>query len=38
LLILDWLQRYRDMRRMWSGFSKNYKDLISITGLKAFHK
>jgi hypothetical protein len=38
LLILDWLQRYRDMRRMWSGFSKNYRDLISITGLKAFHK
>jgi len=38
LLILDWLQRYRDMRRMWSGFNKNYKDLISITGLKAFHK
>jgi hypothetical protein len=38
LLILDWLQRYREMRRMWSRFSKNYKDLISITGLKAFHK
>jgi len=37
-LILDWLQRYKDMRRMWSRFRKNYKDLISITGLRAFHK
>ena len=36
-LLLDWLQGYRDMRRMWKRFRKNYKDLISITGLRAFH-
>lgn len=38
LFLLDWLQWYRDMRRMWNRFRKNYKDLISITGLKAFHR
>jgi hypothetical protein len=37
-LLLDWLQSYRDMRRMWNGFRKNYKDLISLTGLRAFHR
>ena len=37
-LLLDWLQGYRDMRRMWIGFKNDYKDLISITGLRAFHR
>ena len=37
-LLLDWLQGYRDMRRMWNRFRKNYKDLILITGLRAFHR
>jgi len=36
-LLLDWLQWYKDMRRMWIRFKKDNKDLISITGLKAFH-
>ena len=36
-LLLDWLQWYKDMRRMWNRFRRNYKDLISITGLRAFH-
>ena len=36
-ILLDWLQWYKDMRRMWNRFKKDYKDLISITGLKAFH-
>lgn len=36
-LILDSLQWYKDMRRMWNRFRKNYKDLISITGLRSFH-
>ena len=36
-LLLDWLQWYKDMRKMWKKFRKNYKDLISITGIKAFH-
>ena len=38
LIILDWLQGYRDMRRMWMKFKNDYKDLISITGLRAFHR
>jgi len=37
LLLLDWLQHYKDMRSMWKGFKKNYKDHISTTGLRAFH-
>jgi hypothetical protein len=37
-LLLDWIQCYRDMRRMWMGFMNDYKDLISITGLRAFHR
>ena len=36
-ILLDWLQWYKDMRKMWERFRKNYKDLISITGLRAFH-
>lgn len=38
LLLLDWLHSYKDMRRLWDKFRRNYKDLISITGLKAFHR
>ena len=29
-ILLDWLQWYKDMRKMWERFRKNYKDLISI--------
>jgi hypothetical protein len=36
-ILLDWLQWYKDMRRMWHRFRKNYKDLTSNTGLRAFH-
>ena len=36
-LLLDWLQWYKDMRRRWHRFRNNYKDLISNTGLRAFH-
>ena len=36
-LLLDWLHWYKDMRKMWNGFRRNYKDLISITVLRAFH-
>lgn len=38
LLILDWLQEYKDMTKFWENFKKVSKGLISITGLKAFHK
>jgi len=38
LLILDWLQEYKDMNKFWRMLKRDYKDLISITALKAFHK
>jgi hypothetical protein len=37
-LLLDWFQRYKDMGKLWKRFSKHYRGLISITGLKAFQK
>jgi hypothetical protein len=38
LLIFNWIQYYRDMGRFWSHFRKRYKGLISLTGLKVYHK
>lgn len=38
LLILDWLQEYKNIASFWKTFKKVNKGLISITGLKAFHK
>ena len=35
-ILLDWLQWYKDMRKMWGRFRKDYKNLISITGVRAF--
>jgi hypothetical protein len=36
LLILNWLQHYKNMGRFWTRFKEAYKDLIGITGLKVF--
>ncbi len=38
LLILNWLQLYKDMRKFWRYFRRAYKDLIGITGLDVCHK
>ena len=38
LLVLDWLQLYKNMPKFWARFRKIYKDLVRITGLRAFHK
>jgi hypothetical protein len=38
LLLLDWLQEYKNMYQLWKRIKMDYKDLISITGLKAFRK
>ena len=38
LLLLDCLQCYRDMRKFWNFFGKNYQGMAEIIGLKAFHK
>ena len=38
LLLLDWLQFYKDMRKFWNRFRRAYKGLIRATGLEAFHR
>jgi hypothetical protein len=38
LLVLNWLQLYKDMGRFWNRFRRVYKDLIVATGLEVFHK
>ncbi len=38
LLVLNWLQYYRNMRRFWTGFKRAYKGLVKMTGLKVFLK
>jgi len=36
LLLLRWLQSYRDLHALWKHLLKHYPDLIAITGMKAF--
>ncbi len=36
LLLLRWLQYYRDMNALWKHLQKNYSGLIETTGMKAF--
>ncbi len=38
LLILNWLQFYKDMRKFWKRFRRAYKDLVKISGLDVYHK
>ena len=38
LLFLDRVQDYRDMKIFWKRFRKKHKDLVRLTGLKAFHR
>lgn len=38
LLVLDWLQYYKDMRRFCKRFGRAYKDLVRITGMVVYHK
>jgi len=38
LLVLNWLQFYKDMGKFWRRFRRVYKDLIAVTGLEMFHK
>ncbi len=35
LLLLDWLQEYRDLNAMWRTFRKRHRDLVRITGMRA---
>lgn len=36
LLLLRWLQYYRDLGALWKHLHKHYPDLLALTGLKAF--
>jgi len=36
LLLLDCIQRYRDMRKFWNFFGKNYQGMAEIVGLVCF--
>jgi hypothetical protein len=36
LLLLSWLQYYRDLSAMWKHLQRSYPDLIAATGMKAF--
>jgi hypothetical protein len=38
LLLFHWLQYYSDMRRLWAAFRRRYRDLVTATGLQAFHR
>ena len=38
LLVLEWLQYYKDMRRFWKRFGRAYRDLVRITGMVVYHK
>ncbi|MGH7393059.1 MAG: DUF6642 family protein [Candidatus Rokuibacteriota bacterium] len=36
LVLFDRLQEYRHMHRFWETFKRRYRDLIGVTGLRAF--
>ncbi len=38
LFLLDSVQSYRDMRKFWNFFRRNYQGMMEVIGLKAFHK
>ncbi len=38
LLILNWLQYYKDMRKCWNRFRRAYRDMVEISGLDVYHK
>lgn len=36
LLLLRWLQYYRDLNALWKHLRRNYADLIDLSGMKAY--
>lgn len=38
LLLLDWIQYYKDMHKFWDSFKTAYRNLVVSTGLRVFHK
>ena len=36
LLLLSSIQRYKNMRRFWSGFKKAYRPFVRLTGMEVF--
>jgi hypothetical protein len=37
LLILNWLQFYKDMRKFWKSFRRVYRDMVGMSGLDVYH-
>ena len=38
LLILNWLQFYKDLRKFWKGFRRVYRDMVGNSGLDVYYK
>jgi len=38
LLILNWLQYYKDMRKCWNRFRRAYRDMVKISGLDVYQR
>jgi hypothetical protein len=38
LLLLDWLQYYKDVRKFWDNFRRAYRNLVRLTGLRVYYK
>jgi hypothetical protein len=38
LLLFNSIQHYKDMRKFWKRFQKEYRNLVKTTGLEAFHR
>lgn len=36
LLLLRWLQNYRNLNALWQHLHKNYPDLVELTGMRAY--
>ena len=38
LLLLNWLQYYKDMRKFWDNFRGTYRNLARANGLRVSHR
>lgn len=36
LIVLNWIQNYKNMRSMWNHVSTSYRQLVNLTGLRIF--
>ena len=38
ILLLDWLQRFKEMKKGMKSFIGAYKDLVELTGMVVYHQ